>query len=143
MGISDKESLVRNHQTIKVLFVDDNALCRRLMKKLFSRINNLEAELAVDGNEALRLTTQNKYDIILMDIQLPHINGYEVTRQIRKREAKLGVYTPIIAVTACVGNEDIIRCSEAGMDDFIPKPIRTENLLSKIRQYSARDETFI
>jgi CheY-like chemotaxis protein len=142
MGTSNKENLIHNHQKIKVLFVDDNDLCRRLMKKLFSRINDLEAELAVDGNEALLLTMQNKYDIIFMDIQLPHINGYEVTRKIRKREALQGVYTPIIAVTACVGIEDIIRCSEAGMDDFIPKPINTENLLSKIRQYSDRNETF-
>ncbi len=142
METSNKEGLNKNHQKIKVLFVEDNDLCRRLMKKLFSRINKLDFELAVDGNEALRLTTQKKYDIIFMDIHLPHINGYEVTRKIRKREALQGVYTPIIAVTACVENADRVRCTESGMDDFIPKPINTENLLSKIRQHSSRNETF-
>jgi two-component system, OmpR family, aerobic respiration control sensor histidine kinase ArcB len=126
---------------VRILFVEDNDISRELLQRLFARMENLKADLAGDGEEAIRLTQQNEYDIIFMDIQLPVMNGYETTRIIRQKEVMKGKHTPVIAVTAYVGGEDRFRCNEAGMDDFIPKPVSTSDLLEKISEYVTRDET--
>lgn len=93
-------------------------------------------DIARNGYEAIRKFSQNRYDVILMDIQMHELDGLEATFRIRKMEIekKLG-YTPIVAITAHVKDQDKTKCYNAGMDDFIPKPFDPQILQQKIEKY--------
>jgi two-component system sensor histidine kinase/response regulator len=78
--------------------------------------------LATNGLEAVEQWRQSEFDLILMDVQMPEMNGLLATRQIRREEA-LGIHVPIVAMTASAMSEDRDRCLAAGMDDFISKPV--------------------
>ncbi len=122
-------------RTARVLFVEDNDISRELIRRIFKRIEQIHVDVARDGEEALNLFGTHEYDIVFMDIQLPRMDGFEVTRQIREEDHKLSRRTPVIAVTAFVGKEDQQRCREAGMDDYVPKPVNTHDLLEKIEKF--------
>jgi len=83
---------------------------------------------AVNGREVIDVFKENHVDLILMDIQMPEKDGVETTREIRRMEADSGSHTPIVALTAMVLNEDKDRCIEAGMDNFLTKPVDREKL---------------
>lgn len=119
----------------RVLFVEDNDISRELIRRIFKRIVLIHVDMARDGEEALKLFRAHQYDLVFMDIQLPEMDGFEVTRHIREEDKKMHRHTPVIAVTACVGKEDQQRCREAGMDDYVPKPVITLDLLEKIERY--------
>lgn len=120
-----------------ILFVEDDAISRRLIEKIFRRTPHLQVDLAKNGKEALEMVKQNRYDLIFMDIQMPHLDGLQATREIRRREAAgTGIHTPVVAVSAYVAQEDRQRCQEAGMDDFLPKPIDVKGLMEAISHYS-------
>jgi CheY-like chemotaxis protein len=72
------------------------------------------------------------FDVILMDIQMPNMNGFEATAAIREKEKKSGKHTPIIAMTAHAMKGDKDTCLEAGMDDYVPKPLKADELMTKI-----------
>ncbi|MBG6111026.1 PAS domain S-box-containing protein [Flavobacterium sp. CG_9.10] len=117
----------------KVLIVEDNKinmlLAKTLVKKIISNCIIFEAK---DGNEALEKYNMEKPDVILMDIQMPNKNGYEATQEIRELEDV--VKTPIVAITAGIMMGDKEKCLEAGMDDYLSKPIiqtDLENILHK------------
>src|SRR6202161_1268173 len=93
--------------------------------------------VAVNGKEALRMSEEEQFDAILMDVQMPEMDGFEATAAIRRKEARAGVeYTPIIAMTAPAMNGDRERCIEAGMDDYISKPINSKALFEMLNVYS-------
>ncbi len=119
----------------RVLFVEDNDISRELIRRIFKRIALIHIDMARDGEEALNLFRAHQYDLVFMDIQLPEMDGFEVTRHIREEDNRMHRHTPVIAVTACVGKEDQQRCREAGMDDYVPKPVITLDLLEKIERY--------
>lgn len=125
----------------RILFVEDNDISRELIRRIFQRMKHLEAHVAKDGSEALQFYDAHPYDIIFMDLQMPVMDGFEVTREIRNRDQLRGTYTPIVAVTAYVGDGDREMCKEAGMDGFLSKPINTDDLLQKIQQYIPCFET--
>jgi signal transduction histidine kinase/ActR/RegA family two-component response regulator len=124
---------------IRVLLVEDNdfnALVAR--EELEDAIEEVQVEVAENGAIAVEKMKSGNYDVILMDVQMPTMNGYEATEKIRLLEnGKAGV--PIIAMTANVLKDEVDRCFEAGMDDFIGKPFDTDELLSKI--YSLQKQT--
>jgi len=88
--------------------------------------------LATSGREALALTEQEYFDVLLLDVHMPELDGFEVVRAIRDRESTAGGHLPIIALTARSRKEDRERCLAAGMDDFQTKPIRPADLLAAI-----------
>jgi signal transduction histidine kinase/CheY-like chemotaxis protein len=113
---------------ISVLVAEDNALNQRLQQLLLERLG-AEAQFAFDGNEAITKAIKNHFDIILMDLQMPDCDGLEATRTLR---GTFHLTTPIIAMTAHVLKEDEERCKEAGMDDFLTKPVDKRLLTRKI-----------
>lgn len=126
-----------------MLFVEDNDVSRELVRRIFQRMKQIKVDLAKDGQEALLLTERYAYHIIFMDLQMPIMDGFDVAREIRRREALLDSYTPVVAVTAYTGEEDRRRCREAGMDGFLSKPINTEDMMEMIRHYIPCLETFL
>ena len=121
----------------RILLVEDNEmnrdmLSRRLVKKGY------DVEMALDGREGIEKARTGKYDIILMDMSLPEIDGWDATRQLRA--ANETARTPIIALTAHAMSGDREKAIEAGCDDYDTKPIELPRLLTKIETLLQRAE---
>ncbi len=114
----------------KVLVVDDNPVSRELIREVLESAHQRILE-AGDGEEALEKVLQEEPDLVLLDIQLPVLDGYEVLRRIRgnPRYARL----PVIALTAFAMREDCERALAVGFDDYVTKPIDTASLRLRIR----------
>jgi signal transduction histidine kinase/CheY-like chemotaxis protein len=102
----------------RILVAEDNIVNQMIIKRLLESLR-FDADLAPDGRAAVEMATSQPYAAILMDVQMPRMNGYEATRAIRQRQTHR---VPILALTANVFQEDIERCLEAGMDACLPKP---------------------
>ena len=123
----------------KVLIVEDNKINMLLAKTLVKRaITDCVIFEAKDGNEAVELYKKHKPDLILMDIQMPNKNGYEATREIREMEGDLQV--PIIAITAGIMIGDKEKCLNAGMDDYLPKPIIQLDLEELLKKWLSKQD---
>ncbi|GFO68007.1 hypothetical protein GMLC_15860 [Geomonas limicola] len=111
-------------QTVKarILVVEDDPIICAMLQKLL-RMSGYQSELAGNGIQALGLWRKGGFDVILMDVQMPGMDGFEATAAIRREEAEQGGHIPIIAMTAHTLKEDEQRCLEAGMDRYLPKPI--------------------
>jgi CheY-like chemotaxis protein len=110
----------------RILVVDDYVETQVLTKFLLEKMD-CQVDVAEDGLEALEMWGKTDYDAILMDVQLPELDGYETTRRIRKSEIS-GKRTPIIALTANALEGDREKCLKAGMDDYVAKPFRGEDI---------------
>jgi signal transduction histidine kinase/CheY-like chemotaxis protein/streptogramin lyase len=107
---------------LSVLLTEDNPVNQRLVKRLLEKRGHI-VTMAGTGHEALAQATAERFDVILMDVQMPGMDGLETTAEIRKMEAQRNTYTPIIALTARTMAGDRERCLAAGMDTFVNKPI--------------------
>jgi two-component system cell cycle response regulator DivK len=116
----------------RILVVEDQEDNRQIIRDMLSALDYELAE-AENGVEALAAVAKQKPDLILMDIQLPIMDGYEATRRIKADPATKGI--PIIAVTSFALSGDEHKAREAGCDDFVPKPYSPRQLLAKIRHY--------
>lgn len=116
---------------IKVLLAEDIRLNQLLAQVI---LNNLgfETDAADNGKIAIEMLAENDYDIILMDLMMPVMDGYEATQYIRTKMKPPKSTIPIIALTADVTKEDIDKCTALGMDDYILKPFNETDLLAKI-----------
>ncbi|MFN4265281.1 MAG: response regulator [Aquabacterium sp.] len=123
----------------RILVVDDNAVNQKVASVMLQRYGCM-VDVAASGIEACSMVNMLPYDLVLMDCQMPEMDGYEATRTIRKREADLRVKKrlPIIALTANAMEGNADKCLASGMDDFLSKPIRPEALLEKLGQYLPR-----
>ena len=92
--------------------------------------------IAASGTEGLVMWRQSEFDLILMDVQMPELDGFEATLLIRKEEALTGKHIPIIAMTANAMSGDRERCLASGMDGYLSKPINRQSLEQAIRNYS-------
>jgi len=116
---------------MKVLLVEDNPVNQKVMRRILSK-HEIEPRLARDGLEALEALDEEAFDVVLMDVQMPRMDGFQATAEFRRREAA-GRHTPIIALTANAMKGDRERCLEAGMDDYLSKPVKVEDLVDKLR----------
>lgn len=116
----------------KVLVVDDNAGNRLLLQ--YNLEGYFDVDFACNGLSALDKVKQQKFDLILMDIHMPEMDGIETTQQIRLMENGHG-HTPIFAVTSNMFREQKEKCLEAGMDDYIVKPIHAKALVDRISRF--------
>lgn len=121
-------------KSVKVLVVEDIALNQLLMRTLLDDFG-FECDIAANGKLAIEKLQDKVYDIILMDLQMPELNGFEATEYIRKT-LKLSI--PIIALTADVTTTDLAKCKSVGMDDYISKPVDERLLQNKINLFLAR-----
>lgn len=121
----------------RVLVAEDNRVNARVAEALLAQLG-LEAELVVTGREALDSLAKGDYDLVLMDIQMPVLDGLSAVRELRAREEAGSRRTPVVALTASALAADAQRCLEAGMDDFLAKPITLEQLEAKLRRWLGR-----
>lgn len=126
-SINDEEKEIISLNNVKVLIVEDNDMNQFLAENLLTS-HGAAVEIAVDGYDALRKIDEKKYDLILMDIQMPRIDGYEATQKIRQDN----INVPIIAMTAHAMVDEKNKCLEAGMNSYVTKPLKAEILLSTI-----------
>jgi len=117
----------------RILVVEDNSINQEVLM-LMLRLLGHSVDLAGDGREAIEAVQQRGYDLVLMDCQMPNVDGYAATAEIRRLETK-GARLPIIAVTAYAGKGDRERCFAAGMDDFLGKPVDLDQLRSILHHW--------
>jgi signal transduction histidine kinase/CheY-like chemotaxis protein len=118
----------------KVLVAEDNVVNQRVAVRILEKLG-CRADAVANGHEAVEAVRRMPYDCVLMDCQMPEMDGYAATRVIRQREAMGAHRTPIIAMTANAMQGDRKRCLDAGMDDYLSKPIRIEDVLRVLRQW--------
>ncbi len=123
-------------QRLDVLLAEDNAVNQKLAVRLLQKRGHTVA-VAGNGKEALTALEAAKFDLVLMDIQMPDMDGLEATKELRRREKTSGIHTPVVAMTALAMKGDKERCLEAGMDGYLPKPIRAEELDDILDAYTA------
>lgn len=116
-------------ERLKILLVEDNLLNQRIVTFSLKKFNH-EVTIANNGLEAVEIFRENKFDVILMDIMMPVMDGLEATAKIREEEdiSNLNTRTPIIALTANTMDNDRDTCISYGMDDFMAKPFDIEKL---------------
>ena len=117
-----------------VLVVEDGTVNQIVAARSLERCG-CRTEVAADGREALAALARRSFDAVLMDCQMPVLDGYAATAELRSREAQTGQHTPVIAMTAHAMDGDRERCLQAGMDDYISKPMRREELAEKLRRW--------
>ena len=127
-----RHSLSGDRRALRVLLAEDNQVNQRLAMRLLERLGH-RFRLAATGGEVLGAHAEQDFDVILMDIQMPEMDGVEATRRIRAREAEGRARTPIIAITAHAMAGDRERFLAAGMDDYISKPIDRHRLRAVLR----------
>ena len=122
---------------LRVLVVEDNAVNQRLATRLLEKRGH-RVTVTANGREAVESVEKHTYDLILMDVQMPEMDGLEATAVIREREKHKGARIPIIALTAHAMKGDRERCLAAGMDGYLTKPIRSQELDEVLETYLAR-----
>lgn len=130
------ENKLEHISNLSILAVDDTDLNRSIFYDLvYSKENKVNVTLAEDGIQAIELCMNQKFDVIMMDLQMPVLNGFETTEKIRENNQNPNQNTPIIAMTAHVIEGVSDRCDKVGMNDYIAKPINISLLFKKIKQY--------
>ncbi len=118
-------------RSLRILLAEDNLVNQHLARRLLEAQGHLVA-VANNGSEAVSLSEEHEFDLVLMDVQMPEIDGFEATAAIRSREAGTGLHVPIVAMTAYAMKSDRDRCRKAGMDDYVSKPIKASTLFATI-----------
>src|ERR1700678_1175640 len=116
---------------LHILVAEDNELSAQVLEQALVQQGH-RVRLASNGREVLALAEQGDFDLLLLDVHMPELDGFQVVQAIREREMIAGGHLPIIALTARSRKEDRERCLAAGMDDFQTKPIRPADLLAAI-----------
>jgi CheY-like chemotaxis protein len=122
--------------TGRILVVEDAKANQALIRVMLERLG-LEVTLAEHGQEALEQLEHDTFDLVLMDMQMPVMNGYDATRELRRK----GLTVPVVALTAHAMTGDDAKCYEAGCDGYLTKPIDREKLLSILEKYLSSSRT--
>jgi PAS domain S-box-containing protein len=117
-----------------ILVADDSSLNRRVVASMLRQLG-YQVEMVSSGREALAALAGRAFDAVLMDCWMPDLDGFDATRELRRREAA-GEHVPVIALTADVLTDARGRCQEAGMDDYLPKPMRIEDLAALLQRWA-------
>jgi CheY-like chemotaxis protein/HPt (histidine-containing phosphotransfer) domain-containing protein len=118
-------------RSLRILLAEDNAVNQRLAVRILEKRSH-SVRVASSGRQALEAVSEEPFDILLMDVQMPEMDGFEATAAIRMRERHRGGHLPIVAMTAHAMKGDRERCLAAGMDGYVTKPLEVANLLRTI-----------
>ncbi|MBY0515038.1 MAG: response regulator [Gemmataceae bacterium] len=121
---------------VRVLLAEDNAVNQRVVIRLLEKLGHAVV-VANDGREALAALARDEFDLVLMDVQMPEMDGLEATRRVRQQEVGTGKRVPIVAMTAHAMKGDRERCLTAGMDDYVSKPVQRAELLRVVEWAAA------
>jgi two-component system sensor histidine kinase/response regulator len=135
VGAPDLNLRARAGSSCRVLLAEDNAINQRVALLILEKAGHRVAT-AENGKVALRMLEEQPFDLILMDVQMPEMDGFEATTLVREMEKNTGKHIPIIAMTAHAMAGDRHRCLDAGMDNYISKPIAAAALLELVSRYS-------
>jgi CheY-like chemotaxis protein len=135
----DDADKFRASRALDILLAEDHLPNQMLATKLLHRHEH-KVTVANTGKEAFELSNEKDFDVILMDIQMPEMDGFEATAAIRKREMETGKHIPIVAMTAHAMKGDRERCIGAGMDDYISKPIRRKVLYETLSRFCSAEQ---
>jgi CheY-like chemotaxis protein len=130
-------SASRPQQPLRILLAEDNPVNQKVALRQLQSLGYM-ADVVANGQEVLDLLQRVQYDLILMDCQMPVMDGYEATRRLRQQERGSGHRTVVIAITANAMQEDRERCLQAGMDDYLSKPVLKEDLERVLNHWSQR-----
>ena len=121
---------------MEILLVEDNLLNQKVVT-FNLRKYNYKVTAVTNGTDAIREIENNTFKLILMDLMLPGMNGYEITQEIRKieKENKIENPVPIIAITANTLDNDRQKCFDVGMNEYLSKPFTAEQLIEKVREF--------
>jgi CheY-like chemotaxis protein len=139
--VPDPTSIAESVRALRILVAEDNAVNQRVAQGMLEKMGH-RVLLAVNGREAVEATRREHFDLVLMDCQMPEMDGFEATTAIRQFEAQLRQIEtglpplPVIALTAHAMSGDRDRCISAGMNDYITKPIDAAQLAQVIEKYS-------
>jgi two-component system sensor histidine kinase/response regulator len=131
-----RHTISESQRTLRILVAEDNAVNRRLVEALLGKRGHTIVS-ATNGREAVAAAARESFDIVLMDVQMPEMDGYEAVAAIRKMEAVAGTHVPIIALTAHAMKGDREACLAAGMDEYLSKPINADALFALIESLTA------
>lgn len=131
--IKPAELLPESKANYRVLLAEDNLVNQKLASRLMEKQGH-SVVIANNGREAVRAYQTQQFDLVMMDVQMPELNGYEATAAIREMEKTSGKHTPIVAMTAHAMTGDRERCLDAGMDGYVSKPINTKELFTVIEE---------
>jgi two-component system sensor histidine kinase/response regulator len=124
-------------RSLRILLAEDNVINQKVAERMLAQRGHAVA-LASDGRQVLKLLEKHRFDLALMDVQMPHIDGFEVTTLIRRRERAGDGHLPIIALTAYALKGDRERCLAAGMDGYLAKPLHPEDMFKTIAEVMAK-----
>jgi CheY-like chemotaxis protein len=134
-GLVTRYTLAEAKREARILLVEDNVVNQKFALKLLEKAG-YRADVVGNGNEAVKALETDAYDLVLMDVQMPEMDGYEATGVIRDPQSKVQNHeVPIIAMTAHAMKGDRERCIEAGMDDYISKPIQVQKLAEVMERF--------
>ena len=136
----EKQVEYQKENELRLLLAEDDAVSRMVVEE-FARRKSWKVTVAENGKEAIDAFQQMSFDIILMDVQMPVIDGYTATRIIRQMEALTNMHVSIIAMTAYVLKGDKEKCLEAGMDDYISKPVNMDEFYTAVERWRCHGET--
>ena len=122
--------------TAKILIAEDNPVNRKVTMDTLAKLG-YQAKVVENGAQAVEASQQQRFDLILMDCQMPVMDGYQATARIREIESPDGIHTPIVAITAHAMEGDRQKCLDAGMDDYLSKPIRMSLLKDMVEKWLA------
>jgi two-component system, sensor histidine kinase and response regulator len=126
-------------QSLRILLVEDNVVNQRIASTLLEKRGH-HVVVAVNGHKALKALEGESYDLVLMDVQMPEMDGMEATARIREMEKLTDRHQLVVALTAHAMKGDAERCLSAGMDDYLTKPIRPQELDDLLNKYMASKE---
>jgi CheY-like chemotaxis protein len=118
---------------LRILVVDDNEINQVVACKFLQKLG-CEVEVARTGCEAVEAVTRTAYDAVLMDCEMPEMDGYEATREVRRREEGTPNHLPILALTGHASDEEVQKCRQAGMDRVMTKPVTVSALRANLRE---------